>query len=357
MNEMRPLSDERAAYVIARIGLTLLLATAGGAIMWYFQMPLAWLLGAMAATGLGAIVGVPLTMPAVGRIPMLAVIGTALGSAFSADVLAQASGWLIPLAGLLAYICAAGAACYVYLRKVAGFDQPTAFFSGMPGGVVEMVELGVERGGDAKMIALIHAARIFLVVLCLPFLIEWLLGTDLGRGASTYVPLDALDVSDLGWFVTATVLGLLIGRLARLPAYFLLGPMLASAAMHASGVTDFTLPTIPLSLAQIVVGAAVGCRFVGTAPQVVLRVLVISLGATAILLCLTFVFSVVVARITGDPVEALLLAYSPGGIAEMSLIALSLKIEVAFVVFNHIARVFVVIASASAIFRQLAKRR
>lgn len=35
-----------------------------------------------------------------------------------------------------------------------------------------MVTLGVERGGDEKAIALIHASRIFLVVLTLPFLIQ-----------------------------------------------------------------------------------------------------------------------------------------------------------------------------------------
>jgi membrane AbrB-like protein len=295
-------------------------------------------------------------MPALARIPMLAVIGTMLGSAFTAEVAAHASSLLISLVGLVAYICAAGAACHLYFRRVAGFDRPTAFFSGMPGGVVEMVELGAERGGDARMIALIHAARIFLVVLCLPFLIEWLLGADLGRGGQRYIPLSALDLRGLAWFVTAAGAGLLLGRLARLPAYFLLGPMLASATMHATGITDFTLPTIPLSVAQVVIGATVGCRFAGTAPRLVLRVLMTSLGATAILLCLTFGFSAAVATLSGDQFEALLLAYSPGGLAEMSLVALSLEIEVAFVVCHHIARVFVVIASASAVFGWLADR-
>jgi membrane AbrB-like protein len=336
--------------------LTLILAAVGGLVMWHFHMPLAWLLGAMAATGLGSIFGLPLTMPALARIPMLAVIGTMLGSAFTAEVVAQAASWLISLVGLVAYLCAAGAACYLYFRRVAGFDQPTAFFSGMPGGVVEMVELGAARGGDARMIALIQAARIFLVVLCLPLLIEWLLGTDLGRGAQRYVPLSALDLRGLAWFATAAGAGLVLGRLARLPAYFLLGPMLASAALHASGATDFTLPTIPLSTAQVVVGATVGCRFAGTAPRLVMKVLMTSVGATTPLLCLTFGFSAAVGALSGDPIEVLLLAYSPGGLAEMSLVALSLELEVAFVVCHHIARVFMVIASASAVFAWLAGR-
>jgi membrane AbrB-like protein len=339
-----------------RMGLTLVVAAVGGAILWHLHMPLAWLLGAMAATGVAAVAGLPVSMPAVARIPMLSVVGAALGSSFTREVLAHASGWLVSLAGLVVYVCAAGAACSLYFRKVAGFDRPTAFFAGMAGGVVEMVELGAERGGDAKMIALIHAARIFLVVLCLPFLIEWLLGTDLGRSGRSYVPLGALDAAGLVFFGLAAGLGVLVGRLARLPAYFLLGPMLASAGLHAVGVTDFVLPTIPLSVAQVVLGATVGCRFAGTPPRLVLRVLVISVGATAILLGLTFAFSAAISRLTGDPVEALLLAYSPGGLAEMSLIALSLQMEVAFVVCHHIARVFIVVAGAVAVFGWLGGR-
>ena len=84
--------------------------------------------------------------------------------------------------------------------------------------------------------------------------------------------------------------------------------------------------------------------------------LALSLGATALLLALTFVFACAVHALTGDPVEALLLAYSPGGLAEMSLVALSLEIEVAFVVCHHIARVFIVIAGASTVFNILARR-
>lgn len=164
-------------------------------------------------------------------------------------------------------------------------------------------------------------------------------------------------MTGLAWFTMAAVGGVVIGRLTRMPAYFLLGPMLASAALYASGVTDFDLPTPVMSLAQFVVGATVGCRFAGTAPRLVLRVLAISAGATALLLALTIGFAAAVASVAGDPVEAILLAYSPGGLAEMSLVALSLDIEVAFVVCHHIARVFIVIAGASAAFGWAGRHR
>jgi hypothetical protein len=51
----------------------------------------------------------------------------------------------------------------------------------------------------------------------------------------------------------------------------------------------------------------------------------------------------------------LLLAYSPGGLAEMSLVALSRGIEVAFVAAHHIIRVFIVMMGAAPAFAVLGR--
>ncbi|WP_210207160.1 AbrB family transcriptional regulator [Sinorhizobium fredii] len=79
---------------------------------------------------------------------MTAAIGAMLGTSFSPAVFAHAPSWLIALAGMAVFIGAAGGISYLYFRWIAGFDQPTAFFAGMPGGLVEMVTLGAERGGS-----------------------------------------------------------------------------------------------------------------------------------------------------------------------------------------------------------------
>ena len=50
---------------------------------------------------------------------------------------------------------------------------------------------------------------------------------------------------------------------------------------------------------------------------------------------------------------ALLLALSPGGVAEMSLIALSLDIDVAFVSTMHAARILFIVVLAPLAFRLL----
>jgi hypothetical protein len=133
----------------------------------------------------------------------------------------------------------------------------------------------------------------------------------------------------------------------RLPAKTLLGPMLVSAVVHIMGWSDFKPAFEIVNAAQLVLGIVIGCRFAGTATRTVLRMLALSLGSTAILIGWTALFAVAVARLTGFAPMTLVLAYSPGGLAEMSLIAVAVNAEVAFVASMHILRVLLVTVTAS----------
>lgn len=342
--------------VTARFAMAIGAGTLGGLLFFWLHLPLPWMLGSMIACGLCSIARVPVFLPNAARLPMTAVIGTMLGSAFTAETFGQLLAWPIALAGVAVYVLVSGAAGYVYFRRVGGLDHPTAFFSGMPGGVVEMVTLGGERGGDERMISLIHAARIFLVVMSMPFLLTFLMDVPVARGAASWVPISIVTTPAAAWFVLSLALGIVVGRVFRLPARYLLGPMLISAALHAAGLTDFKLPSAVIAAAQIVIGSNIGCRFAGVPAATILRVFAMSVGATTMLLTLAFGFAIGVAALSGIDAASLALAYSPGGLPEMSLIALSLDIGVAFVVVHHLARVLLVVAGSSALFA-LTRRR
>ncbi|MFP3442644.1 AbrB family transcriptional regulator, partial [Pantoea sp. SIMBA_133] len=62
--------------------------------------------------------------------------------------------WWPALLALAGYLAVAAVLCNVYLRRVIHLDRRTAFFSAMPGGLVDMVLLGAEKGGDERTIAL-----------------------------------------------------------------------------------------------------------------------------------------------------------------------------------------------------------
>ena len=58
--------------------------------------------------------------------------------------------------------------------------------------------------------------------------------------------------------------------------------------------------------------------------------------------------------ITGIPWTLLLLAYSPGGITEMTLLALSLDLDAAFVATHHVIRISLLVLCIPALFRLMA---
>ncbi|HEX8164743.1 MAG TPA: AbrB family transcriptional regulator [Beijerinckiaceae bacterium] len=339
-----------ARFPYRRFVAALALGAAGGWLFAWARLPLPWMLGPMTVCTVAALFRAPIAAPAVVRPPMTMVIGVLLGAGFTPAILGQLPSWIPTVLGLIAFIVVCGAACVTYFRVVAGFDPVTAYFSGMPGGLVEMVILGEERGGNARTIALIHSARILLIVMTLPFIVQWLEGVRLGaRPAFGVSILDTPWRGDL-WLVATGIVGAIVGDAIRLPAKYLLGPMLVSAAIHVLGLSDFKPPQEVVIAAQLVLGTTIGCRFLGTPPREILKVLLVSLGSTAILLAVTLAFGWLVAKVSSFGAIPLILAYSPGGLAEMSLVALALHIEVAFVAAHHIIRVFLVMVGAGIVF-------
>jgi membrane AbrB-like protein len=339
-----------ARFPYRRFIAALALGAAGGWLFAWLRLPLPWMLGPMTVCTVAALFRAPIAAPAVVRPPMTMVIGVLLGAGFTPAVAAQLPSWIPTILGLVAFIVVCGAACVAYFRLVAGFDLVTAYFSGMPGGLVEMVILGEERGGNARIIALIHSARILLIVMTLPFIVQWLEGVSLGARPVFGVSIvDTPWPSDL-WLVATGIVGAIVGDAIRLPAKYLLGPMLVSAAIHVAGLSDFKPPQEVVIAAQLVLGTTIGCRFLGTPPREILKVLLVSLGSTAILLAITLAFGWLVAKASSFGAIPLILAYSPGGLAEMSLVALALGIEVAFVAAHHVIRVFLVMVGAGVVF-------
>jgi uncharacterized protein len=345
-----------SAFPYARFAAALIIGWAGGLLFIRFSLPLPWMLGSMTACTLASLVRAPVEAPAVVRPPMTIVIGVMLGAGFTPQMIQSATTWLPTILGLAAFVLVSGAACVAYFRRVAGFDLPTSYFAGMPGGLVEMVITGEEKGGDARKIALVHSARILLVVLALPFLIQLVSGTSLGPRARFGTSIVDTPWRDEAWFLATAIGGVFLGRLLQLPARLLIGPMLASAIIHVAGVSRFVPPTEIVTIAQLVLGTTIGCRFAGTAPHEILRILILALGATVILLSLTVVIAFGVSRVSVHGITPLILAYSPGGLAEMSLVALSLGIEVAFVATHHIIRVIFVMAGSGPVFKLLQQK-
>jgi membrane AbrB-like protein len=335
-----------------RLYKTLAIGAVGGAIFFYFRMPLAWMLGAMVICTISSLSGVRLQVPGRLRSVMVTVLGVLLGSTFTPEVLEKAARWPVTIASLAIYIVVLTGLLYLYFRRFQKYDPVTAYFSATPGGLNEMVIAGGAMGGDERTIALVHGARVLLVVMVIPF---WFRYTEGERAITTAVGPSIVGTSftDIGILVTCAVIGVLLGRLVRLPAYKIVGPMLVSAGVHIAGLTSSAPPWEIVAVAQVVVGSSVGARFSGVPLERVLKTIAASVGATAVMLVTTVLFALVLSKITDISMPPLVLAFSPGGLAEMSLIALSLGIETAFVATHHVSRIAMIVIAAPLVFKAI----
>ncbi|MEO1192665.1 MAG: AbrB family transcriptional regulator [Pseudomonadota bacterium] len=342
---------------LPKLGLTLAIACLGGLLAVWGSIPLPWMIGAMVATTVAAIAGAPLTMTLSLRSGMVAILGVMLGSSFTPEMAAQIPLWSISLAWLLPYTALSGLVGYVYFRRFFGYDPATSYFSAMPGGLSEMILMGGHYGGDARVISLTHAARILLVVMILPFGFQAAIGYDSSASASPGPPLLSLAPQDLALLAGAAVVGWPLARLARLPAAPLIGPMVLSAVIHLGGLTSAAPPFELVAAAQVVIGAAIGVRFSNTSLRFVARALLGAGGLSLLLLAVTFASAWLIGLVTGLPLEPLILAYAPGGLAEMSLIALALSLDAAFVATHHSIRILLIVVAAPEAYRLLTKWR
>ena len=339
------------------VALALLIGTFGGWIAYLLALPLAWMIGAMLATTAAAASGVRVALPAPLRAVMVAVLGVMLGSGFTPEILPRLGEWSLSLTALIGYILVSGAASLLYFRRVANYDRVTAYFSAMPGGLSEMILVGGEMGGDSRIISLIHASRVLLVVLVLPFAFQLLIGYDTANGDTRPTvsgpPLLSVPLVDLALLGACGVVGFFAAKAMRLPAAAVVGPMILSAAVHLAGWTEAAPPFELVAAAQVIVGTAIGCRFAGVGARFMARTVAVAAGGTTILLAVTVAFAFMLHAATDLPPAALVLAFAPGGLAEMSLIALALSLETAFVATHHIVRIFLIVVLAPVAFNTL----
>ncbi|PXW67463.1 hypothetical protein C7964_10638 [Loktanella sp. PT4BL] len=338
--------------------LALAIGLCGGLAAYYAGLPLPWMLGPMVANTVAAMLRAPIAGPDRLRPYVIPVIGVMLGSGVSADVLGLLGSWLITLLLLpLFLICAAGISYTVY-RRLGRYDPVTAFYSAMPGGINEMLILGAAAGGDERRIALAHAARVLIIIVFVALFFGLVLGvTSGGRGAAQWIGLYQITALDYVILGICAVLGALLGKWLGLPAAPIFGPMILSGVAHIAGWVTVAPPTIFVIAAQVTIGTIIGTRFVGATLREVRTDIGLSAVASFLMLVAAVGFAELIVVISGIPLAQAFLAFSPGGLTEMSLLTLAMGQDVAYVSVMHIIRITMVIALAPFLFTLTRSRK
>ena len=334
---------------------TLVIASLGGTLFAFLQAPLAWMLGAMVATTLFTVSGHQSAIPPNLRLAMITILGVLLGAAFTPELISQIPGWAVFVVLLGLFVLATNALSFLFFWKWGGLDTATAYFASTPGGISEMAIVGEEYGGDVRIITLVHAVRILLVVSTIPFYFRIVLGYDVPSLPPTGTSL--LNIGGLEGFtlLSCAVLGYLIFRPLPIPATALLGPMVLSAMVHLMGISSSTPPNELIAVAQVVVGAAIGCRFSGMSWGFLRKAAVLSVVSGVLMIIAAVTAAFLLAPMVSLDQQGILLSFVPGGLTEMSLIALSTGVDTAFVSTMHVLRIMMVIICAPILFGMVNK--
>ncbi len=335
------------------LALTLAIAVAGGWVFYHLHLPLPWMMGAMSLTMIAAMLGLPVQRTRPLRPPFAAVIGVTLGSAFQPSVLGQGAAWGVVMAATALATVLCGLLGYIYLRRVAGFDQVTAYFAGMPSGIQEMTLQGGLAGGDERQIALVHSTRIFLLVMVVPLLYAATYGVHSGGSPLLSHSVGELGAIDWAWLILAGAVGWIVGRRIGLPNPAMIGPLIVSAMLHLTGTVQAAPPSAFILVSQVVLGSSLGSGFLGTKWSLLRHAFLHGLVLVPILCTTCVIVAMLAAPLAGLPWSVVFLPLAPGGAAEMSLIALALHVEVALVTSSQLVRILMINLGATAVFRLL----
>ena len=333
---------------------TMLVGASGGGIAYAVGLPLPWLLGAMLSSTLLSLLDVRLASPGASRKVVLVVLGVMLGAAFTPDLAGNPGDWIVSLVIMLTATAVMTGVSVWLSYRVAGNTFATAMYAGMPGGVSTVTLMAADSNADLRIVGLTHAVRILVLLLALPLILPVIGYGSLESAAATPAQWLAMpSIRDATILTGAGLAGALLGVCLRLPNPLLFGPVVVSAALHMTGATDAAIPPVVVAMAQIIIGVSVGVRFLGTSWTSMKLNVVVSLFQAVILIVFAVVAAWIGHAVTGYSPAATLLAYMPGGAPELSLVALSLGIEPAFVTSHHLLRISVLLLAMPVLFARV----
>lgn len=278
------------------------------------------------------------------------VVGIGIGLHFTPVVIEQ----VLSHFGLIfigALVTSVSSVVGVWLMLRTGEDRATAFFSSMPGGSGEMVNLGARNGAVLSNVAAGQSLRVLAVVLCVPAIFKYLMGNG--------VPVSHAAVVDWRWLTLLFPLGALVAwgwQKLKQPNPWLFGPLLISAVISVTFDLHIGLPQGGSQLGQWLIGSGLGCHFnrafFRRAPSFIGRTLV----GTALTMSIAALCALGLSTLTHLDLRSLTLGMMPGGIAEMSLTAEVLQLSVPLVTAMQVMRLLFVLFLAEPLFRYWDRR-
>ena len=146
----------------------------------YFSLPLAWFLGPMLATSIGALIGFKILIPRIILSSILILLGLYIGNYIDKDLFSQIHEWAFTSLIMFAYIILSIFVVSIYLQKFSKYEKKTSIFSAAPGALGPLMILAEDQKTDLSHVATSHLIRLIIIVTVFPFFVNSYYDADLG---------------------------------------------------------------------------------------------------------------------------------------------------------------------------------
>lgn len=288
------------------------------------------------------------------------LLGVELGKKINSGVFQNVTeNWIVVVVVLLISILFS-LLSGVMLWRFSKTDMLTSLIGTAPGGISYLPIFAEEIGANIATVSIIQIVRVLLVISTLPLLIHYWSVTNQVAVIQDQTLTPSLGIKGVVWtgiLVIAAAGGSIIAKSLKFPTPWLLGSMIVVAIFQTiDGRGAVWWPHGLLILSQLLIGVSIGSRINKQLFNGLKRTLLVgSLGSIGLIIVMVLC-ATIVSKLTNISWITAILAFSPGGIAEMAVTAVILDADSTFVVAVQILRITIVIMFLPLLF-QLIERR
>ena len=294
------------------------------------------------------------------HIPVVLGLGVFIGSFFQGDLIGRTIAYAPTVIAMMVVTAVVSVIGYLFLTRIRKYKPVTAVLCAIPGGQAEAIVMAREMVEKDYIVALFHLVRVAFVFISTPLLLAAIEGQDAVIASNQLLKsmpgLLDLSLVEMLAFIGIAIGGYLLGRIIRLPMPHLLGPVLLSAGCHAAGIVNIPRIFEFVMLAQLAIGGGVGARLAQVKFAELMIYLKDAMINTTMILTLYFSAAVLIAYGLGITVLEVWLAFVPGGLYEVTLLAVIFGFDIAFIAFHHTIRVILIFLTMPAIALRFQKK-
>ena len=348
---------------VQKLAVTFTISLIVGWCFFSLNLPAPYLMGSL--FGVWVIGGVlPSLQPFLGvarwvHVPVILGLGVLIGATFTADIFIHIQRWSVTVFTMISVTVIVTFLGYMFLTRLRGYDSRLAFLCSVPGGQAEATVMARELVDKDYVVALFHLIRVTFVFLTTPLLLALLEG-QVAVSQSNIVLQSMPSLTDLGLLQIVKFLGIAVGgyfaaHFMRIPMPHLTGPIFLSAGLHIVGIVAIPRINEFVIIAQLVIGGAVGARLAQVSFSEVLQYLSDGLFNTVLILAFYLTATFLMSSIMDVSFLEMWLAFVPGGLYEVTLLALIFGFDIAFVAFHHTVRIMMVFLTMPFIITRMKK--